>query len=87
MIPFIVFTSNIKKILMLKLHLSRTHIPRYFASQLPDQHPRAMKSAKGSSNFRNLFMYSPNGKKDGIKIIRLPEVIAKDEFLNIKNVM
>lgn len=45
----------------------------------------AMKSAKGPGNFRNLFMYSPNGKKDGIQIIPLSEVAAKDEFLNIKN--
>ena len=47
---------------------------------------QAMKSAKGPGNFRNLFMYSPNGKKDGILIIPLSEVAAKDEFLNIKNV-
>ncbi|BEJ32665.1 hypothetical protein OIPHN330_12850 [Citrobacter freundii] len=33
-----------------------------------------------------LTMYSPNGKKDGIQIIPLSEVAAKDEFLNIKNV-
>ncbi len=37
-------------------------------------------------DFRNLFMYSPNGKKDGIQIITLSEAAAKDEFLNIKNV-
>ena len=47
---------------------------------------QAMKSAKGPGNFRNLFVYSPNGKKDGIQIIPLSEVAAKDEFLNIKNV-
>ncbi|MGY0146179.1 phage portal protein [Edwardsiella tarda] len=47
---------------------------------------QALKSAKGLGNFRNLFMYSPNGKKDGIQIIPLSEVTAKDEFLNIKNV-
>lgn len=47
----------------------------------------AMKSAKGPGNFRNLFMYSPNGKKDGIQINPLLEVAAKDEFLNIKNVI
>lgn len=47
---------------------------------------KAMKSAKGPGNFRNLFMYSPSGKKDGIQIIPLSEVAAKDEFLNIKNV-
>lgn len=39
-----------------------------------------------AGNFRNLFMYSPNGKKDGLQIIPLSEVAAKDEFLNIKNV-
>lgn len=47
---------------------------------------QAMKTAKGPGNFRNLFMYSPNGKKDGIQLIPLSEVAAKDEFLNIKNV-
>ncbi|CAI2448591.1 phage portal protein, PBSX family [Serratia liquefaciens] len=46
----------------------------------------AMKGARGPGNFRNLFMYSPNGKKDGIQIIPLSEVAAKDEFWNIKNV-
>lgn len=45
-----------------------------------------MKCSKGPGNFRNLFMYSPNGKKNGIQIIPLSEVAAKDEFLNIKNV-
>lgn len=46
----------------------------------------AMKGARGPGNFRNLFMYSPNGKKDGIQVIPLSEVAAKDEFWNIKNV-
>ncbi len=46
----------------------------------------ALKSAKGPGNFRNLFMYAPNGKKDGIQLIPVSEVAAKDEFLNIKNV-
>ena len=46
----------------------------------------ALKKSKGPGNFRNLFMYSPNGKKDGIQIIPLSEVAAKDEFMNIKNV-
>ncbi|WP_341743081.1 phage portal protein [Azonexus hydrophilus] len=46
----------------------------------------ALKSAKGPGNFRNLFMYAPNGKKDGIQIIPVSEVAAKDDFANIKNV-
>lgn len=47
---------------------------------------KALKDSKGPGNFRNLFMYSPNGKKDGIQIIPISEVAAKDEFFNIKNV-
>lgn len=46
----------------------------------------ALKSAKGIGNFRNLFFHSPNGEKDGIKLIPIGEAAAKDEFLNIKNV-
>lgn len=46
----------------------------------------AVKSSKGPGNFRNLFMYAPNGKKDGMSVIPLSEVAAKDEFFNIKNV-
>ncbi|MBI5917775.1 MAG: phage portal protein [Nitrosomonadales bacterium] len=47
---------------------------------------QALKDSKGPGNFRNLFMYAPNGKKDGIQLIPVAEVAAKDEFLNIKNV-
>lgn len=46
----------------------------------------ALKDAKGPGNFRNLFMYAPGGKKDGIQVIPIAEVQAKDEFFNIKNV-
>lgn len=44
----------------------------------------ALKDAKGPGNFRNLFMYAPNGKKDGIQLLPVSEVAAKDEFWNIK---
>jgi len=47
---------------------------------------QALKDAKGPGNFRNLFFYSPNGKKDGIQVIPISEVAAKDDFFNIKNV-
>lgn len=46
----------------------------------------ALKSSKGIGNFRNLFFHSPNGQKDGIKLLPIGEAAAKDEFLNIKNV-
>lgn len=45
---------------------------------------KAMKDSKGPGNFRNLFLYAPNGKKEGIQVIPLSEVAAKDEFFNIK---
>ena len=47
---------------------------------------KALKDSKGPGNFRNLFLYSPNGKKDGIQLIPISEVAAKDEFWNIKNI-
>jgi PBSX family phage portal protein len=47
---------------------------------------KALKESKGPGNFRNLFMYAPNGKKDGLQLIPISEVTAKDEFFNIKNV-
>jgi PBSX family phage portal protein len=43
-------------------------------------------SAKGIGNFKNMFLHIPNGKKDGIQVIPIADVAAKDEFLNIKNV-
>lgn len=45
----------------------------------------ALKRSKGPGNFRNLFVYSPNGKKDGLQVIPVSEAGAKDEFLGIKN--
>ncbi|SMC24155.1 phage portal protein, PBSX family [Andreprevotia lacus DSM 23236] len=45
----------------------------------------ALKNSKGPGNFRNLLVYAPGGKKDGIQLIPISEVAAKDEFLNIKN--
>lgn len=46
----------------------------------------AMKSSKGPGNFRNLFMYAPGGKKDGMQLIPISEVAAKDDFASIKNI-
>ena len=46
----------------------------------------AMKNSKGLGNFRNLFMYAPGGKKDGLQLISISEVAAKDDFGAIKNI-
>lgn len=45
---------------------------------------KALKNSKGPGNFRNLFLYSPNGKKDGIQILPISEVSANDDFFKIK---
>ena len=42
-------------------------------------------SAKGLGNFKNLFLHSSGGGKDGVQVIPLSEVAAKDEFMHIKN--
>ncbi|SUB03269.1 phage portal protein, PBSX family [Pantoea agglomerans] len=49
-----------------------------------DRMRQAMHDTKGLGNFRNLFMYAPNGKPDGIKILPLSEVATKDDFFNIR---
>lgn len=46
----------------------------------------ALKNARGPGNFRNLFLYAPGGKKDGLQLIPVSEVAAKDEFTGIKNI-
>ncbi|MDG9854103.1 phage portal protein [Pseudomonas nitroreducens] len=46
----------------------------------------ALKNSKGPGNFRNLFIYAPNGKKEGIQLIPVSEVAAKDDFGAIKNI-
>ncbi len=45
-----------------------------------------LRQSKGPGNFRNLLLYSPDGKSDGIKLLPISEVTAKDEFFNIKTI-
>ena len=45
----------------------------------------ALMKSKGPGNFRNLFMYSHNGKKDGVQLIPISEMAARDDFAAIKN--
>lgn len=46
----------------------------------------ALRQSRGPGNFRNLFVHSPNGKKDGLQLIPVSEVAARDEFTGIKSV-
>lgn len=45
---------------------------------------QAMEDSKGAGNFKNMLIYTPNGKEKGIQLIPIAEVAAKDEFYNIK---
>ena len=56
-----------------------------FADGDVDNMREALKRSKGPGNFRNLFVHASNGKENGIKILPIAEVGAKDEFLGIKN--
>lgn len=51
-----------------------------------DKIREALKQSKGPGNFRNLYLHIPKGKKDGVQLLPIGEVAAKDEFLNIKEV-
>lgn len=44
-----------------------------------------LRLARGPGNFRNMLIHAPQGKVDGLKLIPVADVSAKDEFLNIKN--
>lgn len=45
-----------------------------------------LRQAKGIGNFKNMFLHIPKGKKDGVQLIPIGEVAAKDEFSNVKNI-
>ncbi len=63
------------------------HITDPIADTKTEEHLReAFKSSKGVGNFKNLFLYMPGGKKDGVQVIPIADVRAQDEFSNIKNV-
>lgn len=46
---------------------------------------KQLTQTKNGGNFRNVFFYAPGGKKDGLQLIPISEVAAKDDFLNIKD--
>lgn len=61
------------------------HVSDNLADQDAEALREALKNTKGLGNFKNLFLHTPGGKKDGVQLIPISEVAAKDEFMNIKN--
>lgn len=45
----------------------------------------ALQKSRRDGAFKNLFVYSANGKKDGIQILPFSQIAAKDEFMNVKD--
>ncbi|USI72726.1 phage portal protein [Sphingomonas morindae] len=56
-----------------------------FADGDVDALREALRASKGPGNFRNLFVHAPKGAENGIKLLPIAEVGARDEFLGIKN--
>lgn len=50
-----------------------------------DRIKETIESGKGRGNFKSMFLYAPNGNKEGLQIMPLAQMAAKDEFLNVKN--
>ncbi len=51
-----------------------------------DKIAEKLSQAKGVGNFKNMLIYMPKGGKDGVKVIPIADVTAKDEFSNVKNI-
>lgn len=45
-----------------------------------------IEQSRGVGNFRNMFISITKGDPDGIKLIPIGEVSAKDEFVNVKSI-
>lgn len=54
------------------------------STQVEDEIKKKIEQSKGVGNFRNMFISIPKGDPDGIKLISIGEVSAKDEFSNVK---
>lgn len=61
------------------------HATGEFTDNDVDAMREALRKSKGPGNFRNMFVHSPNGKENAIKLLPIAEVGAKDEFMGIKN--
>ncbi|WP_140920178.1 phage portal protein [Limnobaculum xujianqingii] len=45
-----------------------------------------IEASKGVGNFQNLFINIPDGQADGVKIMPVGDITAKDEFSGVKNI-
>ena len=63
------------------MYLSDSSVSNGDVEKLREQ----LRKSKGPGNFRNLFVHAPGGKPEGLKLIPVSEIAAKDDFSAIKN--
>lgn len=75
-----------------KYYDNGTHVGSVFYMTDPVQNQtdiddlkKTIEEGKGRGNFKSMFLYAPNGNKEGLQIMPLSQMAAKDEFLNVKN--
>jgi len=54
--------------------------------EMEDEIKQKIAQSQGIGNFRNMFINIPKGDPEGVKILPVGEVSAKDEFANIKGI-
>lgn len=64
------------------LYVNESFADQETAGKIADK----MRQAKGVGNFKNMFLYMPGGKKDGVQVMPIADVAAKDEFSGVKNI-
>ena len=55
-------------------------------AEVEDEIKAKIEQSKGVGNFSNLYVNIPRGNPEGVKLINIGEVTAKDEFSNVKNI-
>lgn len=49
-----------------------------------DKIKEGLRESRGKGNFKNFFIYAPNGSPDGVKLIPISQIASKDDFEPIK---
>ncbi|WP_411705637.1 phage portal protein [Edaphovirga cremea] len=56
------------------------------STEVENEIKEKIEGSKGVGNFRNMFISIPKGNPEGVKLIPVGEVSAKDEFANVKSI-
>lgn len=56
------------------------------STEMEDEIKKKIEESKGVGNFSNLYINIPRGNPEGVKLMPIGEVTAKDEFNNVKSI-